>query len=110
MVFIESQQFSEAISRFCDTDYAVFQRELAAQPESGDVMQGCGGFRKARMGFPSAGIGKSGGARVIYLHIAEKFIIHLIYIYGKSHKASLTSAEKNRLKEIARRIRDSGDA
>lgn len=73
-------------------------------------MQGCGGFRKARMGFPSAGIGKSGGARVIYLHIPEKSNIHLIYIYGKSHKASLTSAEKNRLKEIAQRIRNAANA
>jgi hypothetical protein len=109
MVFIESKQFSETISRFCDTDYAAFQRELAAQPESGDVMQGCGGFRKARMGFPSAGIGKSGGARVIYLHIPEKFNIHLIYIYGKSHKASLTPAEKIRLKEIAKRIRNAAN-
>ena len=73
-------------------------------------MQGCGGFRKVRMGFPSAGIGKSGGARVVYLHIPGKSIIYLIYIYGKSHKASLTAAEKNRLKEVARQIRGAEDA
>ena len=45
----------------------------------GALMRGCGGFRKARMAFPSGGIGRSDGTRVIYL----------VTIYGKSSKKSL---------------------
>ena len=105
MVFIESHEFTKAISQLPDIDYAAFQRELATQPESGDVMQGCGGFRKARMAFPSARIGKSGGARVIYLYLPEKSIIYLVYLYAKSSKSSLTKAEQNALRQIAGQIR-----
>ena len=66
MEFVEEPNFTKAIQRFPDSDYAAFQEDLAAHPEQGDLVRGTGGFRKARMGFPSAGIGKSGGARVIY--------------------------------------------
>ncbi len=110
MVFIESHEFSQAILRFSDLDYARFQHDLAANPEIGDVMQGCGGFRKARMAFPSVGIGKSGGARVIYLPIPEKSHIYLIQIYGKSSKANLTKAECNALRQIAGQIRRAAGA
>jgi len=41
------------------------------------------------MAFPSAGIGRSGGARVIYLYSQEKNVIYLVTIYGKSSKKSL---------------------
>ncbi len=68
MEFIESSEFTKQITRFPDEDYRAFQIDLASEPLQGAVMRGCGGFRKARMAFPSAGIGKSGGARVIYLH------------------------------------------
>jgi hypothetical protein len=68
---------------------------------------GCGGFRKVRMAFPSAGIGKSGGARVIYLHVPENNSIYLIHIYGKSSKSNLSKSEQNILREIANKIRNS---
>lgn len=110
MVFIESHEFSRAISQFSDLDYAGFQRDLAANPDSGDVMQGCGGFRKVRMAFPSVGIGKSGGARVIYLHIPEKSQIYLTYMYGKSSKSTLTKAECNALRQISGQIRSAAGA
>jgi hypothetical protein len=110
MVFVESQAFTKAVSRLPDDDYAKFQQELGADPETGDVMSGCGGFRKARMAFPSAGIGKSGGARVIYLHVPENETIYLVYIYGKSSKSSLTKSEQNELRKIAGQIRDFGRA
>jgi len=110
MIFIESHEFTKAISQLSDVDYAAFQRELATQPESGDVMQGCGGFRKARMALPSARIGKSGGARVIYLYLPSKFTIFLIYLYAKSTKSSLTKAEQSALRQIAGQIRHAGGA
>jgi len=108
MVFVESPEFTKAVLRFPDDDYIYFQIDLAAQPQQGDDMRGCGGFRKARMGFPSVGIGKSGGARVIYLHVPEHETIYLVHIYGKSRKSNLTKAEQNTLRQIAHEIRNLG--
>ena len=106
MEFIESADFTKQITRFPDNDYRAFQLDLATAPLQGAVMRGCGGFGKARMGFPSAAIGKSGGARVIYLHNPEKDEIHLVAIYGKSSKTSLTQTEQNALRKIAHQIRN----
>jgi hypothetical protein len=107
MEFVEEPKFTKAIQRFPDSDYAAFQEDLAAHPEQGDLVRGTGGFRKARMGFPSAGIGKSGGARVIYLHAPEQETIYLVMIYGKSQKKDLTREEENALRKAADQIRNS---
>ncbi len=110
MELIEPSEFTKQIIRFPDEDYRAFQIDLANAPLQGPVLRGYGGFRKARMAFPSAGIGKSGGARVIYLHIPETDQIHLFAIYGKSSKTSLTQAEQNDLRKIAQQIRNSEGA
>jgi len=57
------------------------------------------------MAFPSAGIGKSGGARVIYLHIKELQTIILVTLYAKSKKSDLSRAEENELRLLASQIR-----
>ena len=75
MLFVEFPAFTRAVTKFPDDDYAIFQRELVAGPEQGALIRSTGGFRKARMAFPSAGFGKSGDARVIYLYLAEQQII-----------------------------------
>jgi hypothetical protein len=60
-------------------------------------------FRKARMRL--AGVGKSGGARVIYLYLADHHVIFLATLYKKSKRETLTDDEKQDLKEAARRIK-----
>jgi mRNA-degrading endonuclease RelE of RelBE toxin-antitoxin system len=107
MLFIEFDAFTKAIVKLPDDDYAKFQRELIANPEQGDLVRGTGGFRKARMAFPSAGIGKSGGARVIYLYIADLHIVVLVSVYAKTKKSDLSRAEENELRAISREIRRS---
>jgi hypothetical protein len=107
MLFVEFPAFTNAISRLPDDDYAVFQEKLAADPEQGAVIRGSGGFRKTRMAFPSAGIGKSGGARVVYLYLSDVQIIVLVTLYAKSKKADLSKAEENELRRISAEIRHS---
>ena len=107
MLFIEFPAFTRAVTKLPDDDYAIFQRELVACPEQGDLIRGTGGFRKARMAFPSAGIGKSGGARVIYFYLAEPQIIVLVTLYAKAKKSDLSRAEKKRLRAISTEIRRS---
>ena len=105
MLFIEFPSFTKAITKLPDDDYSIFQRDLAAVPEQGDLIRGTGGFRKARMGFPSAGIGKSGGARVIYLYLADIQNIVLVTLYAKAKKSTISDAEKNELRKLSAEIR-----
>jgi hypothetical protein len=68
---------------------------VAADPECGEVIQCTGGFRKVRVG--RSGMGKRGGARVIYILRNEQFPIFLISAYPKNHKGNLTMGERNEL-------------
>ena len=47
-------------------------------------MPGTGGYRKLRFARP--GMGKRGGARVIYLYGGENLPIFLITVYAKSER------------------------
>jgi hypothetical protein len=65
-------------------------------------MQGTGGFRKVRVG--RDGMGKRGGARIVYILRNELFPVFLITAYPKNAKANLTKAERNALKNRADEI------
>jgi hypothetical protein len=97
--FVELPRFTAIVTALVnDEDYRRFQKELIENPE-----RGTGGFRKARMRL--AGGGKSGGARVIYLYLAEHNVIFLATLYKKSKRQTVTDNEKQDLKEAARRIK-----
>lgn len=72
---------------------------LAENPRCGEVMSGTGGFRKVRVS--RQGMGKSGGARVVYIWRNGKFPVFLITVFPKNRKANLTKAERNALKKRA---------
>jgi hypothetical protein len=100
--FIESAEFTEWVKAYLtDDDLAAMQRTLLADPDKGDVMPGCGGLRKLRIGDPKRGKGKLGGARVIYLHVAEADVIFLMDVYDKGEREDLTPAQKKILKGLA---------
>lgn len=73
---------------------------LAADPHTGDIMPGTGGFRKMRYA-GVAGKGKSGGMRVIHLFVTKQGVVHLLHIYGKGEKDNLSKAERNELAKLA---------
>jgi hypothetical protein len=75
---------------------------VAADPERGEVIQGTGGFRKVRVG--RGGMGKRGGARVIYILRNAGFPIFLITAYPKNAKENLTQKERNELAKRADEI------
>jgi hypothetical protein len=70
---------------------------VAADPECGDLIRGTGGFRKVRV--PRKGMGKSGGARVVYIWRNERFPVFLITVFPKNEKENLSMAERNALKK-----------
>jgi hypothetical protein len=75
---------------------------LAANPDCGIVMQATGGFRKERVA--RSGMGKRGGARVIYILRNQNFPIFLMAAYAKNEKEKLTKQERNQLAKRADEI------
>jgi hypothetical protein len=74
-----------------------FAAFISMHPTAGDVVPGTGGVRKVRRG--RAGIGKSGGVRVIYFTRNAAGEVILLTLYAKAETANLSSAT---LKEIRR--------
>jgi hypothetical protein len=107
MLFIEFPAFTMAVTKLPDDDYAIFQRELVADPQQGVLIRGTGGFRKARMAFPSAGVGKSGGCPGHLPLSWDQQIIVLVTLYAKARKEDLSKAKENELRKISAEIRRS---
>ncbi|CAN7375637.1 transcriptional regulator [Caballeronia sp. LjRoot34] len=70
---------------------------LANNPLSGDVVPGTGGLRKVRWSRP--GMGKRGGARVIYYNLLDDGCIWLLIAYTKAKFDNLPASFLNQLRE-----------
>ncbi len=100
VTFVELPLFTEQITSLVDDAvYRLFQKELLRQPDRGDVIPQAGGLRKVRMRLP--GRGKSGGARVIYLHLPKYDTIVLFYLYTKAQRENLSPEQLRRLRDAA---------
>ncbi len=99
MEFIEYPRFSKRLPNIAsDYELQLLQKELRANPEKGDLIQGTGGARKIRMAIGTKG--KSGGARVIYYFKVSVELVVLIDIYGKGEKADLTASERKFISDL----------
>mgnify|MGYP001276661823 FL=1 len=85
-----------AAAIWSDADLMAFKVWLAANPEAGDVVPGSGGVRKVRWSRP--GMGKRGGARVIYFNEVHGRI-WLLMAYTKSKFDTLPASFLARLKQ-----------
>jgi hypothetical protein len=98
---VETPTYLKAAEAFySEADRDKIVRTIAAYPEVGDLMSGTGGYRKLRFARP--GMGKRGGARVVYLYGGEDLPIFLITVYAKSEKGNLSKAEQNALAKMAK--------
>lgn len=77
---------------------------VAANPEAGAIMQGCGGARKFR--YAKSGKGKSGSFRIVTYYGGENLPVFLITVFGKGEKSNLSDAEKNAVAKLTKRLRD----
>ena len=99
MEFVEAPAFTRYVSDYLtDEGYQQLQSSLSANPESGDVMPGTGGFRKVRWADARRGKGRRGGLRIIYYHFPSEHQIWLMTIYSKDEASDLTPREKKSLK------------
>jgi hypothetical protein len=75
---------------------------IAYDPTCGDLIPGTGGLRKVRVG--RGGIGKRGGARVIYYFYDANFPVLLVAIYAKNEKADVNADEKRKFAALVKEI------
>jgi hypothetical protein len=100
MEFIETPAFTRNVSAYmADDAYMQFQRWLADNPESGDLMPGTGGFRKVRWADAQRAKGRRGGLRIIYYHFAADQQIWLMTLYDKNEASDLTPKQKRALRD-----------
>jgi mRNA-degrading endonuclease RelE of RelBE toxin-antitoxin system len=104
--FVESPGFTKRIDKLASIDVLTeLQDDLCQNPELGDLMPGCGGARKARVGDKAQGRGKSGAFRYVYVYIEVAGTIYLITFYGKNEKANLSKAERNEVAKLVKELK-----
>ncbi len=90
-VFVETTYFTNWANSYLDEEaYRELQNYLLANPESGAVIQRSGGIRKLR--WARQGMGKSGGARIIYYWAKTREQIYLLTAYNKNEKENIEAA------------------
>lgn len=100
----ETQAFMRAAIRIWnEEELAALVDHLAHNPEDGDIIPGTGGVRKLRWG--KAGVGKRGGARVIYFYYQTDCPLYLLLAYAKAQASDLTADEKKMVAAFAEVIK-----
>jgi hypothetical protein len=99
MTVVETREFlrkaSPLMSDSARADLAAF---IGGNPEAREIIPETGGVRKIRWALP--GMGKWGGARVIYYYHSEQLPIFLLPAYAKNTKENLSKAERNAMKKL----------
>ena len=92
---------AEASKIWSDEERLEFFAWIANEPEAGAVIPQSGGCRKIRWSRP--GMGKQGGARVIYFTRLQKGELCMLLVYPKAAKDNIAAKV---LKEIRKELED----
>jgi hypothetical protein len=76
---------------------------IASNRMAGDEIPCTGGLRKVR--WSRSGMGKRGGARIIYYYYDESAPIYLLWVYAKGTQEDLTPKEKILLSKFATELK-----
>lgn len=78
---------------------------IARNPESGDLIPETGGVRKVR--WQRQGMGKRGGARVVYFYHDAQMPIFLLLVYAKAQRENMTPDEKKQVRALSMTLKQS---
>jgi hypothetical protein len=92
---------AEAAKIWSDLERLEFFAAMAADPEAGTVIPGSGGCRKIRWSRP--GMGKQGGARVIYFTRLQAGELCMLLVYPKAAKDDIPA---HILKQVRKELED----
>jgi len=100
LTIFETPTFIAEAARIWSTEERLeFFAWIARTPEAGDVIPGSGGCRKLRWSRP--GMGKQGGARVIYFTHLQAGELCMLLVYPKASKDNIPGYI---LKEVRKEI------
>jgi hypothetical protein len=112
VIFIESRAFSLRLEQLAGDAAAEvlsrMQEDLLANPERGNMVQGLGGIRKARVSNPTRGKGKRGGFRYFFLYLERRQHIHLLFLLDKDEEEDLSAPERKLLRSLVEQIKGYG--
>ena len=100
-IFATPTFMAEAAKIWSNEERLEFFSWLAAEPEAGVVIAGSGGCRKVRWSRP--GMGKQGGARVIYFTRLAAGELCMLLVYPKAEKDTIPG---HILKQIRKELDD----
>jgi putative transcriptional regulator len=104
--FIESRAFTRRLHALAgdaaDELLQAIQGNLEERSDRGALVPGLGGVRKARMGNPKRGKGKSGGFRYLYLHLGQRLHIHLLMLLDKNEQEDATEEQRRQIAGLGR--------
>ena len=86
-----------------DEERQAFVDHIARNPEAGDIIPGTGGIRKIR--WMRKGMGKRGGARVIYFYHHMDAPLYLIAAYAKAKQEDVSPDEKKVITALAEELK-----
>lgn len=106
MKIVRTQGFERSLKRLgaSRADLEKLEAEIAANPDSGDVIPGLGGVRKIRFGM--AGRGKRGGGRAIYFVVWVNDTAYLLLAYSKADQTDLSAAQRGAIAAIVKELRN----
>lgn len=101
---VETPQFlRQAGDVWTEAERQEFVDYIARNPEVGEVIPNTGDVRKVR--WRRQGMGKRGGARVIYFHHNSATPLFLLMVYAKAVREDVTPEARKALTEFAARIK-----
>lgn len=101
MSVVETPEFVAATRSLMDEqERSALVDHLAYNPEAGDLIVGTGGVRKLRWALQ--GVGKRGGARVIYFYHSVGTPLFALTAYAKNQKSDLTQADRNDFRTLTK--------
>lgn len=101
MIIKETSVFTRRIQKVLDEDsYRLLQLHLLQVPDSGDIIQGSGGIRKIR--WAPTGLGKRGGARIIYNWAVDADTVLMLFAFQKNERGDLTPDQLKQLASVVK--------
>lgn len=93
----------QAAKLWSDLEGQAFIDYIARNPEAGDIIPDTGGVRKVR--WSREGMGKRGGARVIYFYYHQGAPLYLLLAYSKTERTDMTYDQKRAASDLVARLK-----
>jgi hypothetical protein len=100
-----TQRLHQLAGASADEVLRAIQEDLLRNSEKGEMVQGLGGVRKARISNPSRSKGKRGGYRYLHLYVRHRNHIHLLCLLDKNEQEDLSAEQRRQLRATVTQLK-----